>query len=780
MRYAEAPMQSLRGMRYLLHSHASLHGQGASHTSMPYIQLKCSMGMTDNTPAPRCSGMQQCSSASLATWMPQGSTISLAAGVPQGSTFPLETKKQRCRTASLTTVKPYAGTALGMRLSRTASGMPQGGTASGMPQGGTASGMPQSMSAPYGARMRCSISTPLIQGMQYSVPTSSSTGIPHTTSALIRNATATSVQGCHSLLSSGMPQSKCAPYGARIWNSISSPFGLGMPANRPEKETLPALLLRIPFPPSAVHLATQYTSCMERPASPSETHSASAPCTAGMGYRTVRPHHKDAAHLTLAPYQTAMAHSSWGSHHTCRSLSTDRFRSQMPKMDVVERAAAAAHEALASDSLDKHIDASKVIPLLNPQKTSQVEGIESFDKHTHASEVIPLLIPQKTSQFEGIGALRWIPSVPSSEDHLASAVKRSIRPGSYKPNKKNVAAIERSRAARQLDNLMKELSVPLTKYIKAFPDISRLHLFDQTLLRLTVGEDEYHSVLRKVAGLRNTVQEVGKGWASRATKAPNKQAAFTAAADGVEAIIQAYTEGAHHVDKLKEVAKKLRSLPRVELTNETLVLVGAPNVGKSSLVRVLSSGSPEVQNYPFTTRSIHVGHFFVDGKKHQITDTPGLLARTDEERNVMEQLTLATLDCLPSTVLFVMDLTEDGGQRISNSHATLGRSYRGTNAARTNAATFRVSPPNAPPIGVSPPNAPPNGVSLRTNGSIILGAAMVVTPAVTPADIVSELPYATRISTLTNEGVLSLQRRILNMFTCSEDARIPPVLETDT
>ncbi|KAF2592897.1 hypothetical protein F2Q70_00044354 [Brassica cretica] len=171
--------------------------------------------------------------------------------------------------------------------------------------------------------------------------------------------------------------------------------------------------------------------------------------------------------------------------------------------------------------------------------------------------------------------------------------------------------------------------------MESFPRRRLLHPYERSLIELTLGDGKYEEVLGKVDALRKKVLSVGKEHASLCAKvrplnpALSKREAEDRLSEGVEKLEMVFQQEGRAVDDLLSIAKVLRAMPVIDLEMPTLCLVGAPNVGKSSLVRILSTGKPEICNYPFTTRGILMGHVILNYQRFQVTDTPGLLRRCD-------------------------------------------------------------------------------------------------------------------------------------------------------
>ena len=244
---------------------------------------------------------------------------------------------------------------------------------------------------------------------------------------------------------------------------------------------------------------------------------------------------------------------------------------------------------------------------------------------------------------------------------------------------KNVRNQQRKLSAQTLDRLGQQLTIPLTESLEAYRSVLRdAHPFERTVCDLVVasraklGHPDLTTLLADVKQLRMATSRLSKDDAARASNATSAAEAKDLLADGTAALEALYTDSdaARSLGALVDLQKELRKIPVVELETPTVVLVGAPNVGKSSIVRCVSSGTPEVNDYPFTTRGVTIGHVINKASRHplpryQVMDTPGLLDRPEEERNEMENLTFASLLHLPTAVIFVVDPSGLSGDQSS-------------------------------------------------------------------------------------------------------------------
>jgi len=121
---------------------------------------------------------------------------------------------------------------------------------------------------------------------------------------------------------------------------------------------------------------------------------------------------------------------------------------------------------------------------------------------------------------------------------------------------------------------------------------------------------------------------------------------------------------------IKEAVRELSKMPSIREDELKVIVAGMPQVGKSTLVSKLSTAEPEIAQYPFTTKTIIVGHLIREPcYRIAFIDTPGLLDRPLSERNVIELKAVLALKYLADKTVYLIDASP-------NSYYTLDEQYR--------------------------------------------------------------------------------------------------------
>ncbi|CAH0476762.1 unnamed protein product [Peronospora belbahrii] len=213
----------------------------------------------------------------------------------------------------------------------------------------------------------------------------------------------------------------------------------------------------------------------------------------------------------------------------------------------------------------------------------------------------------------------------------------------------------KNQTSRLINMQLSKLSSVTRQTSLRFPPLQRMHPFEREVVMLTLGKGTYEKHVQLLRRVYAVLHNTGKLYERKCQLLRTKQEAADCGLQCIEELKNIVDSNAETLQEAANMAKILRGLPHVDLDKPIFSFVGAPNVGKSSLVRALSTASPEVANYPFTTRGITMGHIFVEGISYQIADTPGLIFRPDERRNAIEKLAIAMVEKTQASIGFVFD-----------------------------------------------------------------------------------------------------------------------------
>ncbi|MCK4688354.1 MAG: 50S ribosome-binding GTPase [Candidatus Lokiarchaeota archaeon] len=261
--------------------------------------------------------------------------------------------------------------------------------------------------------------------------------------------------------------------------------------------------------------------------------------------------------------------------------------------------------------------------------------------------------------------------VLNSQELLDIAFKRGMKssaqvsrnaPKLIKAKKK-----ESKRIKVTIDNLVNRIF----NIIKMVPMIDDLPDFYRELASLLVNTNNLKLTLGKLNGILPVLRQIEREYTSKLRKIeiPKEGDQLRRAAFGrISSIINKQNKNLIYLNSIRG---KLREIPSIDPASPCVVFAGYPNVGKSSLVKNISTNKKiEVQEYPFTTKKLIIGHLEIKRKFDKIIlqclDTPGILDRPMAKRNNIELQAILALRLISDFIVFVFDPTPACGYSIDS------------------------------------------------------------------------------------------------------------------
>ncbi|MCY3411408.1 MAG: 50S ribosome-binding GTPase [Candidatus Heimdallarchaeota archaeon] len=239
---------------------------------------------------------------------------------------------------------------------------------------------------------------------------------------------------------------------------------------------------------------------------------------------------------------------------------------------------------------------------------------------------------------------------------LDIAFKKAMK---IKPPKMREGAVIQTRELEinRVNTVNNIISNRLESVVKEFPSINQLHPFYLDLIEIIIDIDELKKILGRIFGSITTIKQISQDIIGEMLVSDQKFQLKNFRKQAFGRISSVVYNLDPFFEKLEKIRIELSNLPSYNSTIPCIVVCGMPNVGKSSFIKKVTSGKPEVAGYPFTTKKLIFGHRDFGYLKIQFVDTPGLLDREIDERNEIELQAITALKHLADIMIYLIDLS---------------------------------------------------------------------------------------------------------------------------
>jgi len=261
--------------------------------------------------------------------------------------------------------------------------------------------------------------------------------------------------------------------------------------------------------------------------------------------------------------------------------------------------------------------------------------------------------------------------VPNSKELLDIAFSRAMKSSAQVSKNAPILLKAKKKESKRIKVAIEELLDRIMTIIKRVPMIEELPDFYKELAMLLVDVDVLKLTLGKLNGILPVLRKLQWEHSKKLSQIETPKDADRIRRAAFGRISSVINKQNRNLEYLNNIRGRLKEIPSLDYTLRTIVVAGYPNVGKSSFVKQISTNKRiEVQEYPFTTKKLAIGHFSLKKRysqiKLQFIDTPGILDRPMSKRNNIELQAILALRLISDLIIFMFDPTPSCGYSIDS------------------------------------------------------------------------------------------------------------------
>ncbi|MBA0735384.1 hypothetical protein Gogos_019238 [Gossypium gossypioides] len=259
--------------------------------------------------------------------------------------------------------------------------------------------------------------------------------------------------------------------------------------------------------------------------------------------------------------------------------------------------------------------------------------------------------------------------VPNGKDFIDIILSRTQRQTPTVVHKGYAISRLRQFYMRKVKYTQQNFHEKLSTIIDEFPRLDDIHPFYGDLLHVLYNKDHYKLALGQINTARNLISKVAKDYVKLLKYGDSLYRCKSLKVAALGRMCTVIKRIGPSLAYLEQIRQHMARLPSIDPNTRTMLICGYPNVGKSSFMNKITRADVDVQPYAFTTKSLFVGHTDYKYLRYQVIDTPGILDRPFEDRNIIEMCSITALAHLRAAVLFFLDISGSCGYSIAQQAA---------------------------------------------------------------------------------------------------------------